>query len=182
MRLILWLEKKMDTLIEAGHTDDRFEPNHTSIHCGLIEGGIAHNVICDECSFVWDVRVIPRDSVAEIKADFDAYCHEREKILRERFPGFEIKTELYHPDVPPLDTAENLEVVDWIKKLSGRDDLTTVAYAAEAGQFSEAGFQTVICGPGSIAQAHRADEYIAIEQLEKGVAFIRRLIDDLCQV
>ena len=179
MRLILWLEQKMDNLIEAGHIDDRFVPPHTSIHSGIIEGGIAHNVICDNCSFIWDVRVIPQDSVAEIKADFDAYCRERESILRERFPGFEIKTELYHPDVPPLDTPENLEIVDWIKSMSGRDDLTTVAYAAEAGQFSEAGFQTVICGPGSIAQAHRADEFIAVEQLEKGVAFIKKIIDDL---
>jgi acetylornithine deacetylase len=179
MRLILWLEEKMNALIEAGHIDDRFVPNHTSIHSGIIKGGIAHNVICDDCSFVWDVRVIPQDSVAEIKADFDAYCREREAILQERFSGFKINTELYHPDVPPLDTPEHLEIVDWIKNLSGRDDLITVAYAAEAGQFSEAGFQTVICGPGSIDQAHRADEFIAVEQLGKGVDFIKKLIVDL---
>ena len=178
-RLIQWLEEKMDSLIQAGHLDDRFNPNHTSIHSGLIEGGTAHNIISDRCSFVWDVRVVPADSVAEIKADFEAFCRERETVLRERFSGFEIKTELYHPNVPPLDTPEHLEIVDWIKTLAQREDLTGVSYAAEAGQFSEAGFQTVICGPGSIDQAHRANEFIAVEQLEKGVAFIQRLIQDM---
>lgn len=179
MRLILWLEQKMDSLIEAGHLDDRFEPNHTSIHCGMIEGGIAHNVISDECTFVWDVRVIPKDSVDAIKADFDTYCRERESILKARFPDFEIKTELYHPDVPPLDTPENLDIVPFIRELSGREALSTVAFASEAGQFSQGGFQTVICGPGSIEQAHRADEFIAVEQLDKGVRFIQKLIQKL---
>ena len=179
MRLILWLEQKMDTLIEAGHIDDRFEPNHTSIHCGMIEGGIAHNVISDQCSFVWDVRVIPQDSVDEIRADFEAFCAERTAVLQERFPGFEIKNELYHPDVPPLDTPEDLEVVEFIRELSGKQEVHTVAYASEAGQFSQGGFQTVICGPGSIDQAHRADEFIAVEQLSKGVAFIQTLIEKL---
>jgi len=69
--------------------------------------------------------------------------------------------------------------VDFIKKLSGNEQLQTVAYAAEAGQFAEGGFQSVICGPGDIAQAHRANEFIAKEQLDKGVQMIQRLIGEL---
>ncbi|MFT5382836.1 MAG: acetylornithine deacetylase [Saprospiraceae bacterium] len=178
-RLIMWLEDKMETLIAAGHTDDRFTPNHTSIHIGTIQGGIAPNVIADKCVFHWDVRVIPQDSVREVAAEFETYCREREAILKSKFAGFKIENVEHHPPVPPLNTPEHLSVVDLIKVLSENDQLQTVAYAAEAGQFAEGGFESVICGPGSILQAHRADEFIAKEQLDKGVAFVRRLIKNL---
>jgi acetylornithine deacetylase len=178
-RLILWLEEKMEQLIAEGHTDERFDPPHTSLHVGTIQGGIAPNVIADHCVFRWDVRVIPQDSVQQIRKEFEAYCREREAILRKRFPGFTIELKELHPPVPPLDTPEHLPVVDFIKKLSGNGQLQTVAYAAEAGQFAEGGFQSVICGPGDIAQAHRANEFIAKEQLDKGVQMIQRLIGEL---
>ncbi len=178
-RLIMWLENKMNELIEAGHTDERFTPEHTSIHVGIVHGGIAPNVIADRCTFTWDVRNIPKDSVYDIKKDFDAYVAEREAVLRERFPGAKIVTKEHHPPVPALDTPEQLAVVDFVRALSGNYELDTVAYAAEAGQFAEGGFESIICGPGSIDQAHRADEFIAKEQLEKGETFIRDLIRKL---
>lgn len=177
-RLTMWLENKMDDLVAKGLTDDRFVPNHTSIHIGVFNGGIAPNVIADECTFYWDVRNIPKVKIADILADFEVHSREREAILQQTFPDFKIVTTEAHPLVPPLDTPEHLSIVPLIKRLSGNDRLQTVAYAAEAGQFSNAGFETVICGPGSIAQAHRANEFIAIEQLEKGVAFMRRLIEE----
>ncbi len=174
-RLILWLENKMKQLIDAGHLDDRFVPNHSSLHIGTIEGGIAPNVIADHCSFHWDARIIPRDSTEEIYREFLVYCNERAELLRKRFPGFKIETTMHHPPVPALDTPENLPIVDMVKELSGIEKVSTVAYAAEAGQFAEAGFESIICGPGSISQAHRADEFIAVDQLHKGVTFIKRL-------
>ncbi|RMG22720.1 MAG: acetylornithine deacetylase [Bacteroidetes bacterium] len=179
MRLILWLENKMDALIQAGHIDARFTPNHTSIHIGKIQGGIAPNVIADHCSFFWDCRTIPQDNVHEIRRDFDAYCREREAILRKVFPDFRILTEEHHPAVPPLDTPAHFPIVELVKRLSGKQKLNAVSYAAEAGQFAQGGFESIICGPGSIEQAHRANEFIAIEQLEKGVAFIRKLVKEM---
>lgn len=178
-RLMLWLEAKMDELVESGHLDERFSPPHTSLHIGTIQGGIAPNVIADRASFHWDVRVIPRDKVEDIRAAFEAHCRERERLVRQKFPDFQIVTKEHHPPVPALDTPEHLPIVDLICRLSGNEELQTVAYAAEAGQFAEGGFEAVICGPGSIAQAHRADEFIAVEQLELGVAFLRRLIKEL---
>ncbi len=175
-RLILWLENKMDALIAAGQTDDRFSPNHTTLHVGTLQGGIAPNVIADTCSFHWDVRTIPKDDLEAIVAEFGKYCREREDILQKRFPGACIVTREHHPPVPPLDTPEHYPVVELTRTLSGNRVLSTVAFAAEAGQFAQGGFESVICGPGSIAQAHRANEFIAQEQLEKGVAFIRQLI------
>ncbi len=175
-RLILWLENKMNELVEAGHVDDRFIPNHTSIHSGIINGGIAPNVIADHCSFTWDVRNIPQDDVIDIKKDFDVFVQERETILRKRFPAAKIVTVEHHPPVPALDTPEHLSIVEMVRELSGNDELGTVSFAAEAGQFALEGFESIICGPGSIAQAHRADEFIAKDELDKGIAFIQKLI------
>ena len=175
-RLVLWLENHMNQLVEEGHTDDRFTPNHTSLHCGMFNGGIAHNVIADECAFLWDVRNIPMDRIEDIHAAFLQHCEQAIPEMRKKFPGADIKTELYHPLVPALDTPTNLDIVPLIQELSGVQDLQTVAYAAEAGQFMEGGFQAVICGPGDIAQAHRANEFVSIEQMVKGVAFVERIM------
>ena len=179
-RLIIWLEEKMDQLIASGRLDDRFTPNHTSLHAGMIRSGIAPNVIADHSIFHWDMRCIPQDNVDEIFQEFLDYSSALEKELQKRFSGTRIQTVKHHPAVPPLDTAEDQSIVELVKKLSGNDQLSTVAYAAEAGQFAQGGFESVICGPGDIAQAHRANEFIAVEQLEKGVEFIQKLIKELC--
>ena len=179
-RLVIWLEDYMNQLVANGHVDDRFTPNHTSLHSGIFKGGIAHNVIADECSFLWDVRNIPMDNIEDIQQAFEKHCKEILPELRKKFPETKIETSLYHPLVPALDTPEHLDIVPLIQKLSGVEALQTVAYAAEAGQFAEGGFQAVICGPGDIAQAHRANEFVSIEQMVKGVAFIERILAECC--
>lgn len=179
MRLIMWLENKMNELIAVGRTDSRFTPEYTSIHIGKVNGGIAPNVIADQCIFTWDVRTIPMDTPQEILTQFEQYCREREEALRPVFPSFEIKTHALHPAVPGLDTNADADIVKLIKNWTGNDQLQTVSYAAEAGQFAEGGFEAIICGPGDILQAHRADEFIAIEQLAKGVAFIEKVARSL---
>ena len=179
MRLILWLEKKMDTLIEEGRKDDRFDPPHSSIHIGQVHGGIAPNVIADKAHFFWDLRTIPTDSIDSIVSEFEAYCRKRESELQKIYPDFKIENIENHPPVPHLDTKKDDEVVELIKKISGNSNWDTVAYAAEAGQYANEGFQSAICGPGNIAQAHRADEFIAKEQLYKGVAMLHKLAEEL---
>ena len=178
-RLILWLENKMNRLIEENRVDERFHPPHSTLHVGLVQGGIAPNVIADKAHFYWDVRTIPMDDVQAIVNEFEEHCREREKELKQIFEGFSIKTVENHPIVVHLDTADDAEVVDLVKRLSRKTKLNTVSYASEAGQFAEEGFQSVICGPGSIAQAHRPNEFIAKEQLEKGVEMLKRLVMEL---
>lgn len=179
-RLIVWLEEKMNKLIKQKHIDNRFTPPHTTIHSGIFErSGIAANVISDSATFYWDVRVIPMDDSKGILEEFKMYCQNIESECQKRWPEFKITTSEDHPNVPPLDTPEHLDVVPLIQKLSGIKKLSTVAYAAEAGQFSYAGFQSVICGPGDIAQAHRANEFISIDQLQKGEEMIRRLVKEM---
>lgn len=178
-RLVVWLEDKMDALIADGRTDDRFHPNHTSIHVGTIKGGSAFNIIANECSFDWDFRNIPMDDAQDIIDAFHAYCRERIALRRKVYPGFNITHSAMHPPVPPLDTAEDAPIVDLIKRISGVNETSTVAYAAEAGQFSNAGFPSVICGPGDIAQAHRANEFVAVEQLKGCMEMLERLAREL---
>ncbi|MEM9648707.1 MAG: acetylornithine deacetylase, partial [Bacteroidota bacterium] len=159
MRLIQWLENKMDQLIADQRFDDRFHPPHSTLHIGLVQGGIAPNVIADNAHFYWDLRTIPMDDIDGIVEEFEAFCRSQEEKLRAIFPDVSIRTVENHPPVPHLDTKADDEVVDLIKRISGNSKLNTVSYAAEAGQFANEGFQSAICGPGSIAQAHRANEF-----------------------
>ncbi|SHG68962.1 acetylornithine deacetylase [Flagellimonas flava] len=179
MRLIQWLENKMNQLIADQRLDERFHPPHSSIHIGLVQGGIAPNVIADKAHFYWDLRTIPMDDIDGIVEEFETFCRSQEEKLRAIFPDFSIRTVENHPPVPHLDTKADDEVVDLTQRISGNSNLNTVSYAAEAGQFANEGFQSAICGPGSIAQAHRANEYIAREQLEKGVDMLKNLIQEL---
>lgn len=178
-RLIVWLENKMNQLIDNNRIDERFHPPHSTIHVGMVHGGIAPNVIADKAHFYWDLRTIPMDDVDTIIQEFDDYCNQREQLLQETFSGFSIRTEENHPIVPHLDTQAEADIVNLVKRISGNAKLNTVSYASEAGQFANEGFQTVICGPGSIEQAHRPNEFIAKEQLEKGVEMINKLINEL---
>ncbi len=179
MRLILWLENKMNRLIEEGRLDERFHPAHSSIHIGLVNGGIAPNVIADKAHFYWDLRTIPMDNPFTIVKEFEAYCREREQELHNIFPDFKIITKENHPSVIHLDTKETDDVVDLVKRISGNLKLSTVAYAAEAGQFAAEGFQSAICGPGSIKQAHRANEFIDKNELVKGMGMMEKLIAEM---
>lgn len=175
-RLILWLEDKMKSLVASGSIDSRFTPPHSSLHVGQINSGIAANVIADKAHFAWDARVIPNDSFDEIISDFTDYCNQREKELQKMYPEFKIITKEQHPPVPSLDTKEDQEIVQLLKKINPNHTLDTVAYAAEAGQFAEAGIESIICGPGSIDQAHRANEYVAKDELTKCVEMLEKLI------
>ena len=177
-RLIIWLEKKMEDLV-LKNKDKRFNPPHSTIHVGQINGGIATNVVADYTTFEWDVRVIPKDNIFEIFEDYYKFCADREKEVRKKFPDFKITNTVLHPPVATLDTNENDAVVSFTQKLVNDYTWDTAAYATEAGQFAEAGFQAIICGQGSIEQAHRADEYTEISQLLKGVEMLENLVAEL---
>ena len=179
-RLILWLENKMKELASKTRNES-FLPPHSTLHVGQIKGGIATNVVAGNTVFQWDVRSIPEDSIADIVNDFQEYCNELQEEKRKLFPDFKIKNELLHPPVPGLQTDENASIVDLVSEISGNNTPSYVAYATEAGQFAEAGFESIICGPGSIEQAHRANEFVSIEQLNLGVQMIENLVEKISQ-
>ncbi len=174
-RLIIWLENKMKQLA-LSNRDPRFVPPHSTLHVGQISGGVATNIVADYTRFEWDVRVIPKDNIQTVFEEFFTFCKQREKEVQKLFPNFKIINTLLHPPVPALDTKETDPIVALTQKISGQYSWRTVSYAAEAGQFQEAGYQSIICGPGSIEQAHRANEFTTQEQLDKCVEMLKKLV------
>ncbi len=176
-RLIIWLENKMKQLSDSNR-DNRFVPPHSTLHVGQISGGVATNIVADYTRFEWDVRVIPKDNIHTIFEEYFAFCKQREQEVQKLFPNFKITNTLLHPPVPALDTKETDSIVALTQKISGQHTWKTVSYAAEAGQYQEAGYQSIICGPGSIEQAHRANEFTTQEQLDKCVEMLKNLVDE----
>ncbi|MBX2870551.1 MAG: M20/M25/M40 family metallo-hydrolase, partial [Saprospiraceae bacterium] len=103
-KLILWLENKIEALIAAGRTDDRFSPPHSTLQAGICRGGLAPNIIADQCHIQWDLRIIPNDDWQIILEAFLQYCQERERICQAKVPEFRIETVPQYPFVPALDT------------------------------------------------------------------------------
>ena len=175
--LVQWLLRKMDHLIETGHIDQRFNPPHTTIHVGTIQGGTAMNIIADHCEFVWDVRNIPTDDVADILQDFKAFCQERIEVKKKINSAFTIETSSVAPIVPGLNTREDSDFVKIINQLNGTQQVGSAAFASEAGQYAAGGFEALLCGPGSINRAHKADEFITTGELEECLDFLGKLVE-----
>ncbi len=178
-KLVVWLENRMEELIKSGKSDARFTPPHSTLHVGMFNGGIAHNIVADKCTVVWDLRTIPNDNLSEIVEEFKVYCAERVAIMRKKVREFNITSKERFPLVVPLDTKNEAPVVKFVQQLTDNKVINAVSFASEAGQFAAEGFEAVICGPGSIEQAHRANEYIEVAQMEKGVLFMKKLIAQL---
>lgn len=155
-----------------------FSPPYTTMTVNVVRGGTQLNIMAGECSFDWDCRVIPGDSAAAVGADVDAFAREIETAMRRRSPSCRIET-VQMSNAPPLAPSTDNPAADLAKAITGLNATDVVSYCAEAGQFQEAGFSTVICGPGSIDQAHQPDEFIAVSQIAEGTAFIRKLINRL---
>ena len=156
-----------------------FEPPHTTIHVGVIEGGTAANIISRRCRFVWDVRQIPGDDPMVHVDRFNAWCEsEVLPVMRRVAPEANIETRMLI-QAPAFCPEENGEAERIARAITGDNAIHAAAYAAEAGQFQEAGFSTVICGPGSIDQAHQPNEFIELDQIDQCERFLRRLMDNL---
>ncbi|MBY0422568.1 MAG: M20/M25/M40 family metallo-hydrolase, partial [Parvularculaceae bacterium] len=141
----------------------------------LARGGTQLNIMAGECAFEWDCRVVPGETAAMIRAEFDAEAGRVEAQMRARAPSCRIET-VQISNAPCLAPRTDNAAADLAKALTGENATATVSYAAEAGQFQEAGFSAVICGPGSIDQAHQADEFIAVDQVAAATTFMRKLI------
>jgi len=157
-----------------------FEPPHTSIHVGTIQGGTAQNIIPRHCAFTWEYRLIPGDDGEEIRARFDDFV--ATKILprmRAVWPEASVETQA-RAAVPPLVPEEGSSAEALCKALARTNQVGVVSYGTEAGQFQEAGISTVVCGPGNIAQAHKPNEFIELSQVKKCEDFLKRLLNEVC--
>ena len=160
----------------ADHRDARFDPPWSTLTVGTIHGGTAANILARECRFTFDLRTVPDREVGGVLAPFWAAIEEARARLKDEGEetGITVRT---IAEVPPLRREEEGAAERLTAMLSeAAVPAGAVSYGAEAGQFQTAGMSTVICGPGSIVQAHRPDEYIEIAQIEAGARFMSRLI------
>ena len=177
-KLIAHIAAMRERRAKSADPGSPFSPPYTTTTVNVVRGGTALNIMAGECVFEWDARVIPGESSADVLGEFEAYARGVQAEMRARAALCRIET-VQMTNVPPLAPSPDNPAADFAKALSGRNATDVVAYAAEAGQFQEAGLPTVICGPGSIDQAHQPDEFISLTQVAEGTAFLRKLIDHL---
>lgn len=180
-RLVNYLDGMARELADNTPADTGYDPHASTIHVGVIRGGTAINITARECVFEWDIRNIALDDPTSIIGQFETFC--RDDVL----PGMKARHEncAIHTDVlasaPALAARSDSPALALVQALTGHRETAQVAYAAEAGQYQDANLPAVLCGPGSIDQAHQPDEFITIEQVSKGERFLRRLIQDLSE-
>lgn len=154
-----------------------FEPPYTTLHVGTVHGGTALNIISRECTFIWDIRALPGDDWRQYLTRFEAYVQTLLPAMHAIAPETGIQTEVL-ADVPYF-SDQGGAAQTLVFGLTGQDKGHVVAYGSEAGQFQERGLPSVLCGPGSIDQAHQPDEFIEISQVQACEAFLGRLIGHL---
>ena len=149
-----------------------FSPPYTTLGIGRIKGGLARNVIADQCVVDWELRpVVPEDGVYVNKI-MDAYA--KDVLLPEMkkvYPKADIKKEIIG-EIIGFNKEENSEAINLVCNLTGDNSREVVSFGTEAGLFQEIGISTVVCGPGSVEQAHTIDEFVSYEQLKKCLALL----------
>ncbi len=163
---------------KAADPDCPFDPPYSTMTVNVAHGGTQLNIMAGEAMFEWDLRIIPGDSRDDIVEEFTDYARGLEAEMRAKSPQCRIVIEEL-TNAPAFAPRTENPAADLAKAITGHNSTDVVAYAAEAGQFQEAGFSTVICGPGSIDQAHQPNEFITLDQLRQGTVFLRRLIERL---
>lgn len=168
-----------EQLVRDADPASPFRPPHATLTIGEIAGGTAVNILARQCRFVFDLRCPPGLDPDAIVAPFLEAAARLDGEMKARFPetGVVIERRSTTPSFAPVPDSAAERIA---RRLAGDNGpARVVSYAAEAGQFQGAGFATVICGPGSIEQAHQPNEYVEIAQMERGAAFMTRLLEML---
>ena len=179
-RLIEWANQTnaASAAAEPSPVAAMFEPTFTTVHIGTIEGGTADNITAKDCRFSVDMRVLPDESPERWR-----------EIYMEQVAGVVGDMKAVHPDtdievdttfwVPGLRPEEDGEAERIVRQITGDNGEHVVSYGTEAGQFQERDYSVVICGPGSIEQAHQPNEFIEVAQFKAGAAFLERMLDTM---
>ena len=164
-----------------GPFDHDYDVPYSTAHCGLIQGGTAPNIVPAECVFDMEFRCLAGDDPMALLGELQDYARDEvEPAMKAVDPaaGFSWEETSNHPG---LDIPADADIVALAKALSGANDTGKVAFGTEAGLFSESGIPAVVCGPGSIEQAHKPDEFISLDQLALCERFMSRLLDRLAK-
>ncbi len=156
-----------------------FTPSYSTIHVGVIHGGTARNIIPKECCFIWEIRMLPEEDGETIFRRFEAYARGQEQKMKAHFPQTSITTRRTSQN-PALHHRISAEQETLLLAASNSNRFHTLPFMTEAGVLQSADIPCVICGPGSIEQAHKPDEYISVTQLEEGLAFLKTILKHYC--
>ena len=179
-RLIDWVNAENDVIRaeEPGAVASIFTPPFTTVHVGTISGGTAHNITAGDCRFGVDWRFTPDDDTDARTERFRSEVARVEAQMKAVAPTSGIELRPFF-DVPGLRPEGDGAAETLVRSITGDNGTHVVSYGTEAGHFQNAGYSAVVCGPGDIAQAHQADEFLAIEQLEAGETFLACVIECL---
>lgn len=166
------------SLAEAARDDDGYDPHGTTINVGTISGGTARNVVAGSCTVEWEFRPVTARDATFVLDDLAAFEAELDAELRSRSPGASL-VRTVAGEVGGLEPEGAGAAVDLVRGLLDDAEVGVVPFGTEAGLFQEAGIPTVVCGPGSIDVAHRPDEYLSLEQIERCLDLMERLTDHL---
>ncbi len=168
-------------LWETADPNSPFTPPHATLTIGKMDGGTAANILARRAHFIFDLRCPPSVDPEAVLAPFKEKAAALDTQLKEAFPETGVRVEQLS-NAPPLGQSGSEKAEAFVRKLTGDNTPAgVVSYAAEAGQFQQAGFPTVVCGPGSIEQAHQPNEYISLDQFSRGADFMLRLSEELRQ-
>ena len=157
--------------------DSIFDPPFSTLQVGGIFGGIAHNVIADKCHINWETRPVIKEDGVFLNNEIDKYANEiLLPEMKKIFPKSTIKKEIIG-EVTGFDRVKKSEACELVSSLTGDNSREVVSFGTEAGLFQEIGISTVVCGPGSIEQAHKVDEFIELDELKKCLKFLDGLKD-----
>ena len=163
-------------MIERGDPTGRFNPAYSTVHVGIIEGGTAKNIIPRKCSFQWETRLLPTADIDEVPLRFEKFSKTLEPAMKKIADDTGIQNTRTNA-VPGLAPEENSPAEHLALHLAEANGTHAVSYCTEAGLFQQIGIPAIICGPGSIEQAHKPDEFIAISEMQKCETFMARLLE-----
>jgi acetylornithine deacetylase len=178
-RLIGRLEEIGAELAQPEHHDERFDPPFSTVQTGVIKGGRALNIVPAECEFDFEVRALPDFNAQEVSDKLQTYA-EAELLPKMRSVQRDTDIRLQPLSAyPGLATPPDSDAARMLAWLSNSREFGTVAFGTEGGLFEKAGIPTVVCGPGSMDQGHKPDEFITLEQLAACDAMMARLAEYL---
>ncbi|AVO53458.1 acetylornithine deacetylase [Ectopseudomonas mendocina] len=164
-----------ERLAAPEHHDPRFDPPYSTVQTGVIQGGRALNIVPAECRFDFEMRALPADDPQQVAAELRDYA-ERELLPRMR--AVSAASDIRFSELssyPGLLTDAASDAAQLLALIAEREDFTTVAFGTEGGLFDEAGVATVVCGPGSMEQGHKPDEFVSLDQLARCDAMLAGL-------
>ncbi len=174
-RLVVYIRQIADRLSQLEQRDYGFTVPYSTLSTGLIRGGIAANVVPKDCEFAFDMRVLPNASPEALYHEIRDYAEVLAREMQAVDPESGIDL-VWASQTVGLAAAETDAIVQWALQLSNNSTVGKVSYGTEAGLFQQMGVPSVICGPGDIAQAHRPNEFVSLEQLAQCEAFMDRIL------